>query len=303
MGDMHKNSHSVGPSRGWRSHKSLSLWAIAGSIATIVTLLVTAWQEFKPAPKINGRSGAIVTHSPPGSNASPSDCEQDPRKPLALAIGARANSPAPRLPQKVVELLRKTAEEQQPITLIRLDGSPRVVFAGTFSSGAYTRVHKSRALAGYLQHINRVLWKDIPARVPEADDLTALTLAAEAAGHGGNVVLIDSGLATTGGLDFLHRSDFLSSDPSKSVNYLTKNRLLPDLRTRNILFAGLGYTAAPQPQLNYRIQKNTRAIWNKLARAGGALCVSEDKYPNTQHSVTGVPPVSVISHITDSATE
>ena len=163
----------------------------------------------------------------------------------------------------------------------------------TFAAASVNPKARAVELDYYIRNIESVLRNDARARTPEADVLSAFTLAAESAGRTGNVVLIDSGLGTKGGNDFRRQIDFLEN-PSRSVSYLQKTHVRPDLRGRNVLFIGLGFVAPPQPQLDNRLRDNTRAIWSKIAQIAGAACVSVDEYPNTQDAVAGVPPVSIV---------
>lgn len=215
-----------------------------------------------------------------------------PKAPLALAVGARANSPTPLLSQ-VSRLIDGTANASLPITLIRLDGTPKVVFNQPFTSSAGNSQARHSDLVTYLNGMNAVFRNAIRAKVPGADVLTALTLAAQATRPGDNIVIMDSGLQTTTPLEFQH-NDLLQANPGDVVRFLRKQNLLPDLQGRRIVLVSFGQTARPQHPLGLDLQRDVIGIWEQIARAGRAACVWADTYPNTGTALTRTPTVPVV---------
>jgi OmpA-OmpF porin, OOP family len=211
--------------------------------------------------------------------------------PLALAVGARANAPAPAVGPAMVALLRQNAGAGHPVTLIRVDGAPVVVFNTPFSSDAGNDVAREDDVNTYLTAIEQKIDGDVRAKEAEVDVLSALTLAARSTDPGGTVVLIDSGLQTMAPLDFRQMID---AEPAQVVAYLREQNLLPDLTGRKVLLAGLGNVAAPQSEPNLRLRRNIAGIWQKIAEAGGAACVAVEDDPNPRTPPRGVPPVSVV---------
>jgi OOP family OmpA-OmpF porin len=229
----------------------------------------------------------------PAAGPSSLDCVL-PKAPLAVAVGARANSPNPTSGlNQVSPLINTVAGAEQPITLIRLDGSPEVFFQQTFSTTAGNGSSRQSDLNNFLGGLNKVLNRQVQARVAQADVLTALTLAAQSTHPGGNVVLIDSGLQTTAPLDFRH-GGLLDSDPADVVRFLRGQHLLPDLSGRHVLLVGFGDTAAPQQRLDLQQQQNVMSIWRQMAMAAGATCVGLDNEPSGQSAVSDVPAVGLV---------
>jgi OmpA-OmpF porin, OOP family len=215
-----------------------------------------------------------------------------PRAPLALAVGARADSATPQLSQ-VSGLIGATANAGRQITLIRLDGSPQIVFDRAFTTDAQNSQSRQAALNAYLMALKRVFLKPIHAEVPGADMLTALTLAGQATKPGGDVVIMDSGLQTVAPLEFQH-DNLLAAAPSDVVHYLRSQNLLPDLHGRHVVLVGAGQTAPPQHRLYLDQQRDVAAIWEQIARAAGAACVWSDPHPSTDAALTGLPAVPVV---------
>jgi outer membrane protein OmpA-like peptidoglycan-associated protein len=88
----------------------------------------------------------------------------------------------------------------------------------------------------------------------------------------------------------------LADDPQTIASYLKGAKELPPLTGIHVEFTGLGWTAAPQTSLGIANQKKVVQIWEAVARAAGASCVAIDPgVPNSQASLPGLPPVSVVS--------
>jgi OmpA-OmpF porin, OOP family len=217
-----------------------------------------------------------------------------PKAPLALAIGARANSPSPNAALgKLSPLISSAASAQVPITVIRIDGQPQEIFSQSFTTDAGNSGSRQQDLDNFLQGLGNVIAQKLTARAPQADTLTALTLAAQATTPGSNVVLVDSGLQTVAPLSF-QESGLLDAVPSDVVNFLRDDKLLPNLKGRHVLLMDLGYTVSPQPPLDLEQQQNVTAIWEQIAKAAGASCVAVDSQPPGSATLSNVPPVSVV---------
>ena len=233
--------------------------------------------------------GTTTTATAPGIA-----CATTSAAPFTLVVGARANTPVPALPPAVTVLTSDAVGAHKQVTLIRLDGSPKVVFSQSFTIDAGNSGARKSEVNGDLGVIQREFNGPMHAQAPQADVLTALTLAARATPPGGNLVLADSGLQTVSPLDFRH-DNLLQAEPAEVTTFLKKQQLLPDLTGQHVVLVGLGNTAAPQAQLNNRLHKGVIAIWRQIALAGGATCVGVSDAPDTQPSLTGVPAVGVVS--------
>ena len=105
--------------------------------------------------------------------------------------------------------------------------------------------------------------------------------------------MMDSGLQTTEPLDF--GTGLLGDAPQSIVEYLRQANELPSLRGRHVYFVGLGWTASPQPALDIANRKKVVAIWEQIAKAGGASCVKIDPTTNTRNAVPNRPPVAIVT--------
>ena len=184
---------------------------------------------------------------------------------LAVAVGGRANTPAPVVPDRVGTLIDKAVTDGTGIDIIRVDGQPSIACAMSFKSDAANPVARADDLNRFKRQARGAV-SATRAKEPEANPLQALTLAAASAGPGGTVVLLDSGVQTVAPLDFRVQG-LLDADPDAVVKALSNSGYLPDLKGRTVVLAGIGYTAAPQPPLDDRRRANLVHIWEKIVTA------------------------------------
>jgi OmpA-OmpF porin, OOP family len=131
--------------------------------------------------------------------------------------------------------------------------------------------------------------RDAAADQPESDPLAALDTAARtvhARGKTGTVVLVDSGVQTSGALRY-QSGDLLLASGTDVVAHLRSAGQLPDLSGMTVLLVGLGDTAAPQARLDTATRNRLVEQWSAISSAAGADCVEVDTQP-----LTGVPPSS-----------
>lgn len=213
--------------------------------------------------------------------------------PMALAVGARANSPQPALAPSILAALNSTVNAGKTLSIIRLDGQPQVLFSQAFQPTGANGQIKKQQYNTYVAAVNRVLYgTPVKAQVAQANVLQALTIAAGEVPAGGDVIVMDSGLQTTDPLNFA--DGLLSDNPATVVNSLRDAHELPNLSGRHVDFVGLGWTAKPQPVLSPASQARLAQMWVGIARAAGASCVYDDPTPNTSSALSGVPPVTVV---------
>lgn len=222
-----------------------------------------------------------------------------PGQATALAAGVRSNSPTPALSEGIWDLLDSAVTAEKQITVVRLDGDPKKIFDRKFDPNAESEEGKKDERNAFRQQLSTVLngsgdpQTEIKSQSPEVDVLGALTIAANATGPGGNVILIDSGLQTTAPLDFRDGS-LLSAQPDTIVEYLKKNDLLPDLKGKHVYLGGLGATADPQDELDNRLHKRVMDLWSKIVDASGPACTYVDPNDSTLAAPAGRPQVGKV---------
>jgi OOP family OmpA-OmpF porin len=234
--------------------------------------------------------------SPSGTTSSVTSCLAS-GVPVALAIGARSNSPTPSI-SPVTAVLNSAISAKKPVTLVRIDGKPTVVFSKAVQPGPNSQISK-QIRNNYVSKLQSILdgtnnpATDIRAQAPQADVLDALATAASTVPPGGDVIVMDSGLQTTPPLDF--RAGLLTDDTASIIDFLKHSNELPDLKGRRVYFIGLGWTAAPQPSLSIADRRKVVQIWEQIAAAAGARCVGVNEEANTTSAISGLPPVAVVT--------
>jgi outer membrane protein OmpA-like peptidoglycan-associated protein len=220
-------------------------------------------------------------------------CPAESGKSLTLLVGARANSPAPALPDEVRGLIREAAKKSAKIQVIGVDGVPSVGLTATFKTEGKNPQIRDRDLANFLGHTEGYV-RALQPKEPQADVLTALNLAARSTPEDGTIVLMDSGIPTAGPLSFLN-SEMFAAAPKDVVAFLRAEKLMPSLDKRSVVLAGVGDTADPQPVLPENYHKQVTGLWTTIATEAGATCVQPLKVAPGRESVkTGVP-VSVVA--------
>ena len=248
-----------------------------------------------PRPRPGGRALvvlALVTLTLVACSDDPAQsCPTAARPGLAVAVGGRANTPAPAAPDRVGELIDQAVADGTGINVIRVDGQPSIACALSFRSDAANPVAKADDLNRFKQQARGIVGAT-RAKEPEANPLQALILAGHAAGPGGPLILLDSGLQTVAPLDF-RSPGLLDADPDAVAKALTDSGHLPDLSGHVVVLAGIGYTAEPQAPLDERRRANLVRIWEKIVTAAGAT-VETVTTPSTADALEDVPAVTPV---------
>lgn len=212
--------------------------------------------------------------------------------PVTLVVGARANTQRPQLPNEVQGLVREAAKQGHKIEVVRVDGVPTVAVTATFATNGRNQQIRDRDLANFVRQIGTSVTALQP-KAPEADVLGALTEAAQITPAGGTIVLIDSGIPTTGPLSF-QNSDMFGAAPTDVATFLASQHLLPDLSGRSLLLVGIGDTADPQPALAGNVQEQITALWKTVADKAGAACSIPVPMEATRTSISTTVAVTVV---------
>jgi outer membrane protein OmpA-like peptidoglycan-associated protein len=212
---------------------------------------------------------------------------------LAVIVGAHANMVAPSVLDTIQTEIDTAAGLGSPATVIVDDGSP------TASAPLSLKPVNDNPL--YRQdQVNQLknLIDQTRADNPEVDLLAAISLAArsvtEAVGPK-TIVVIDSGLQTTGALRFQDQDGaLLNANPDEVVELLRRTQQLPNLTGMRVIFTGLGDTAAPQQPLPAPARAVLVALWTKIVEsAGGKAEVKQAPLPSTR-TMDGLPPVTIV---------
>jgi len=272
-----------------RTRTRTRIGAAPGPLAALAALglVLTTAVGCSSAPSPSSSTASAATKS------VTTGCLAKAGVPLTIVVGERSNVPGIQYPAAVTSLVDTAATDRQQITLVRIDGRPKVFPVQRFSTTDVSSGAIAQDLSTYESGVFQILaGSDLHATAPEADVLGALSLAAAATPAGGNIVVIDSGLQTVSPLNY-QVPGMLMSPPGDVVKFLRAQNLIPGLRGRHVLLSGFGYAAAPQALLDQPERENVAAQWAAIAAAGGA-CVSVDTTPNTTAETPGLPAVSKV---------
>src|SRR5689334_22643362 len=179
---VHKGSARISPSQGMARRRGLS--AADGEQADMPGVRRAGRALLAIVALVVGTSALVACTSDP-----PQPCPTAARPGLAIAVGGRANAPAPVVPDRVGQLIDKAVSDGTGIDVIRVDGHPSIACALSFTSDAANPVARADDLNRYKQTARGILGAT-RAKEPEANPLQALVLASQAAGPGGPVALI-----------------------------------------------------------------------------------------------------------------
>ncbi|MGY2083157.1 OmpA family protein [Blastococcus sp. SYSU DS0539] len=216
-----------------------------------------------------------------GATAAPAPTE--PTGALAVVVGARANMPPAALDDRSASVVDMAVGQRSAFSLAVADGAPYL--DGAAGSPALTdRRSVDEAVAG------------ARARTAGSDLLGALDLAGDAlAGQTGlrTLVVLDSGLSTTGALD-LTTPGMLDAHPQEVAEALGDAERLPDLSGVRVVLHGLGDTAAPQQPLDPIRRAQLVALWSTVVREAGAVSVHVEPAPLEGVPDPALPPVATV---------
>ncbi len=212
---------------------------------------------------------------------------------LAVIVGAHSNMVAPSLLDTVKTEIDTAAELGSPATIIVDDGSPTASAPVSLKTANDNPLYQQDQINQLTNLINQTR-----ADNPEVDLLAAIDLAARSvtdATGPKTIVVIDSGLQTTGALRFQDQDGaLLNANPDEVVDLLRRTQQLPNLTGMRVVFNGLGDTAAPQQPLPVPARAALVALWTKIVEsAGGTVEVKQAPLPSTR-TMDGLPPVTIV---------
>jgi outer membrane protein OmpA-like peptidoglycan-associated protein len=227
-----------------------------------------------------------------GCSGSPSS---EPTGGLAIVVGAHSNMPAASLDGAAHDALEAAVTNRSYLSVVVADGAPFESVTGRLVVSDANEVARTADEAANRQKVQAAV-SGAAARAAQTDLLAALDLGARslsAAGGAHTIVVLDSGLSTVAPLDFT-QAGLLDADPTELADSLQAAGELPDLAGADVVFQGLGDTAAPQPAVGRAQRANLVAIWTAVATAAGAGSVTVEESPLSTEPAGGLPPVTPV---------
>ena len=144
--------------------------------------------------------------------------------------------------------------------------------------------------------------QSVIATDPEVDYLAALTLAVRTLSSlegydSKTIVVIGTGLSTTGVLDF--QNNLISAEPSTIVELLEEKDEIPNFDGITVYWQQMGDVAAPQQTLTSAQRNCLQKIYGGIVEAGGGTFIYNDIIANPVNEGMSYPAVTPVELPTD----
>lgn len=222
---------------------------------------------------------------------------------------ATANEYRPAVSEDVQEVLIRSARirDSRAVVLLPVDGTVREQGGAelTVLRGNDTEADPARRRVGFEEKVMALDSVLASTRSPSTtlDLLTGLNDAAARADNA-TIVVISSGLQTTGLMDFTRLG--WETDPEAAVDTVEQEGFLPDLAGKDVYFSGLGDTTGDQAPLPAPMRLSVEALWLTLCERAEAnsctLLAGADRVEAAAHTdgmVTVPVPVFELSPLVD----
>lgn len=212
----------------------------------------------------------------------------------ANSQGLNLNSPM------VQDTIYNTIRNYGYISIINADGIPDVVLASSFDiDDKYKKASAERLdMDARAKTTNLIAgMQSVIATDPEVDYLAALnlslrTLSSLEGYDSKTIVVIGTGLSTTGVLDF--QNNLISAEPSTIVELLEEKDEIPNFDGITVYWQQMGDVAAPQQTLTSAQRNCLQKIYGGIVEAGGGTFIYNDIIANPVNEGTSYPAVTPV---------
>ncbi len=215
---------------------------------------------------------------------------------IVIAATATANEPAPALSSADVTLLQATAGSSTSAVAFVVNpasGQPaQLPLTPRRSDGQVEYGPRRPQLLA--QNVSRVESQiSHEAATGPFDVLTTMLDASRVSSPPATMLLLTSGVTTSGGFDL--RQVGWAESPVSAAATLKQRGLLPGLKGWTVIFSGLGETAGRQPALPLPQQTTLASYWLAICHAAGAAACRVDDSPRPVHGSYGTVPVPLVA--------
>ena len=212
----------------------------------------------------------------------------------ANSQGLNLNSPM------VQDTIYNTIRNYGYISVVNADGIPDVVLASSFDiDDKYKSASAERLdMDARAKTTNLIAgMQSVIATDPEVDYLVALNLAVRTLssleGYDSKmIVVIGTGLSTTGVLDF--QNNLISAEPDTIVELLKEKGEIPVFDGITVYWQQMGDVAAPQQALTSAQRHKLQEIYGGIVEAGGGTFVYNDIIANPVNEGVSYPAVTPV---------
>lgn len=226
--------------------------------------------------------------------------EKDHAIALSLVIGAHANSKAINFNNTLIqENVTDAVSSGGYVSVVCVDGDPDLLAANLYEIQDQYKGASKAKLASDAESREKALLSElqtVQADDPEVDILKSMQLAVRSLSDMDDmekvILVIDSGLSTTGVMDFSR--NLILAEPDALAEELYQKSAIPDFKGITVIWLQMGDTAAPQEELTDAQRENLSAIWKAVIEKTGGVYVSSLAPANEENEEVDYPEVSVI---------
>lgn len=230
---------------------------------------------------------------------------------LAVVVGAHSNAPNISVENETIKnAIYNSCYTYGHVAFLTVDGNPQVSYQTSIPKPetGMAETKKKSIASDCTSQLFGVL-SNLQPEMPEVDTLAAIRLAAMTLNSVSDnsdkqLIIMDSGLSTTGYLNFT--TGLLSMEPEYVVESLKNSNAIPDLSDITITWMYIGQTASPQSELSETQKVRLQKIWQTVLTEAGATTVTfttDVASGNTEHIYPDVTVVDVEARELDIETE
>lgn len=232
----------------------------------LVSLIICA---FVMSGILTGCSSGIM-----GINSEAKEESMSPQS-VSLVVSGHKYFPELSLSDKLYSRIYNSCYTYGDVSAVVVDGDPFLAFNYTINApdANVDSAKKKQIATGNTDQIMSNL-SNLAGKTPEADLLSAIQLSADMlcsteSTTEKTMVIYDSGLSTTGMLDFAAQN--LIETPAESiVAQLKEIHEIPDLTDVHVLWLGCGEVCGEQQKLSEDYKNKLETIWKEILIEGGA---------------------------------
>lgn len=222
---------------------------------------------------------------------------------VIVLAGVTENQPHAQLPVQVEPIVDAGIAARMPLTVIKVDGDPSVVWhlAGYSINTKNQEVEKNDSDAVQSQLLSAV--QAAKATSDGSNLSTALSIAGDQATADGAkhpvIISVDSGLGDSG-YPNMTTPGMTTARPADVADFGKQQKELPRIPANaTVYLTGIGYGAGPQPQLTPGQRGTVSAIWQALIEKTGASVEvvptpRTGAAPKTTHKAGIVKPATIV---------
>lgn len=220
---------------------------------------------------------------------------------VCYVIANTANSKGLNLQSPLVQdTIYSTILNYGYISVVNADGSPEVVLANSFDiDEKYKKASKEKLAMDARSKATNLIsgMQTVIADDPEIDYLEALRLAvrslASLDGYDSKqIIVLGTGLSTTGVLDF--KNNLISAEPDVIVELLNEKSEIPNFSDITVYWQQLGDVAAPQEAMTSAQKNKLQKIYGSLVETGGGTFVYNEIMANPVNESVEYPSVTPV---------